>query len=73
MGRSFAVIGVVASVGQGLITGRLADGVIVNHVVNWLSPMKERITIVTGERGALTADTSSGDVTFYANGTVATE
>lgn len=56
-----------------LATGRLADGVIVNHVVNWLSPMKERITIVTGERGALTADTSSGDVTFYANGTVATE
>lgn len=56
-----------------LATGRLADGVIVNHVVNWLSPMKERITIVTGERGALTADTSSGDVTFYANGTQTTE
>ena len=39
------------------ITGRLANGVIVNHLVNWLSPMKERVTIVTGEKGAFVADT----------------
>lgn len=52
-----------------LTTGRLNNGVIVNHVVNWLSPMKERLTVVTGERGAFVADTSSGDLTFYANGT----
>ena len=38
-------------------TGRLANGVVVNHVVNWLSPMKERVTVVTGERGAFVADT----------------
>jgi predicted dehydrogenase len=50
-------------------TGRLANGVMVNHIVNWLSPMKERVTIVTGERGAYVADTSTGDLTFYANGT----
>jgi len=50
-------------------TGRLANGVVVNHLVNWLSPMKERLTIVTGERGAFVADTSSGDLTFFANGT----
>lgn len=50
-------------------TGRLANGVVVNHVVNWLSPMKERVTIVTGERGTYVADTSTGDLTFYANGT----
>lgn len=56
-----------------LATGRLANGVIVNHTVNWLSPMKERVTIVTGERGTLIADTGSADVTFYANGTVRTE
>ena len=56
-----------------LATGRLASGVIVNHTVNWLSPMKERITIVTGERGTMIADTSTADVTFYANGTVRTE
>ena len=52
--------------------GRLANGVIVNHLVNWLSPRKERQTIVTGERGALVADTASADLTFYANGTLAT-
>ncbi len=53
-------------------TGLLESGVIVNHVVNWLSPMKERTTVVTGERGAFVADTMSGDLVFYANGTVPT-
>lgn len=56
-----------------LATGRLANGVIVNHTVNWLSPMKERVTVVTGERGAFVVDTASADLTFYANGTIATE
>lgn len=51
-------------------TGRLANGVIVNHLVNWLSPRKERQLIATGERGALVADTLTGDLTFYANGTI---
>ncbi|WP_069388036.1 Gfo/Idh/MocA family protein [Cellulosimicrobium cellulans] len=56
-----------------IATGRLANGVIVNHVVNWLSPMKERVTVVTGERGAFAVDTSTGDLTFYANGDIKTE
>lgn len=55
------------------ITGRLESGVIVNHLVNWLSPMKERLTVVTGEKGAFVADTSTGDLTFYANGTIPLE
>ncbi|GAA4485906.1 Gfo/Idh/MocA family oxidoreductase [Microbacterium panaciterrae] len=55
------------------ITGRTASGVIVNNIVNWLSPMKERLTVVTGEKGALVADTSTGDLTFYANGTIPLE
>lgn len=55
------------------MTGRLENGVIVNHLVNWLSPMKERVTIVTGEKGSFIADTSTGDLTFYANGTIAVE
>lgn len=55
------------------ITGRLDSGIIVNHLVNWLSPMKERLTVVTGEKGAFIADTSTGDLTFYANGTVPLE
>jgi predicted dehydrogenase len=54
-------------------TGRLANGAVTNHLVNWLSPMKERLTVVTGERGAFVADTLSADLTFYANGTIATE
>ena len=52
-----------------IASGRLESGVIVNHVVNWLSPMKERVAIVTGELGTFVADTSTGDLTFYANGT----
>ncbi|WP_258905224.1 Gfo/Idh/MocA family protein [Actinokineospora sp. UTMC 2448] len=54
-------------------TGRLANGTITNHLVNWLSPMKERLTVVTGEKGAFVADTLTADLTFYANGVVTTE
>lgn len=53
-------------------TGQLANGIITNHLVNWLSPMKERVTIVTGARGAFVADTISADLTFYENGTTTT-
>lgn len=52
-----------------LATGLLENGIIVNHVVNWLSPKKERQTVVTGAKGAYVADTSTGDLTFYENGT----
>jgi len=55
------------------ITGRLESGVVVNHLINWLSPLKERITIVTGERGTFVADTGTSDLTFHANGTVPAE
>ncbi|MPZ81718.1 MAG: gfo/Idh/MocA family oxidoreductase [Actinophytocola sp.] len=54
-------------------TGRLANGTVTNHLVNWLSPMKERVTVVTGEKGAFVADTLTADLTFYANGVVTTE
>lgn len=56
-----------------VITGRTESGVIVNNIVNWLSPMKERVTVVTGEKGAFVADTSTGDLTFYSNGTIPLE
>jgi predicted dehydrogenase len=55
------------------ITGRLANGTVTNHLVNWLSPMKERVTVITGEKGALAADTLTADLTFFANGTVPTD
>ena len=51
----------------------VATGVLVNHIVNWFSPFKERLTTVTGEKGALVADTMNSTLTFYENGTKAVE
>jgi predicted dehydrogenase len=53
--------------------GQLSDGSMANHLVNWLSPLKERSTVVTGERGCYVADTLTADLTFYANGAIDTE
>ena len=55
------------------VTGLLADGTVTSHLVNWLSPMKERVTVVTAERGTFVADTLHADLTFHANGIVPTE
>ena len=54
------------------VVGQLSGGTITNHLVNWLSPLKERVTIITGEKGALVADTLTADLTFFANGQVQT-
>ena len=48
----------------------LSRGTIASHTVNWLTPFKERTTIVTGEKGALVADTLTADLTLYENGTI---
>jgi len=50
-----------------LTSGVMSDGVLVNHVVNWLSPIKERIVTVTGEYGTFVANTVLGDLTLYRN------
>jgi predicted dehydrogenase len=55
------------------VSGRLVNGVIVNHVVNWLSPMKERVVVVTGDKGTFVADTLTGDLTLHENGAFAVE
>ena len=55
------------------IVGQMSDGTVASHLVNWLSPMKERVTVVTGERGCFVADTLNADLTFHENGTVPTE
>ncbi|GIG20168.1 dehydrogenase [Cellulomonas chitinilytica] len=52
--------------------GTLDSGVLTNHLVNWLSPFKERTTVVSGERGTFVADTVTADLTYYANGIVET-
>jgi UDP-N-acetylglucosamine 3-dehydrogenase len=54
-------------------TGRLANGTIVSHTVNWLSPLKVRQTVATGEKGAFVANTLTGELTFVANGDVRSE
>lgn len=55
------------------VTACTADGTVISHLVNWLSPLKERVTIVTGERGAFVADTLHSDLTFHENGMVETQ
>jgi UDP-N-acetylglucosamine 3-dehydrogenase len=54
------------------VTGMLEGDIVTNHLVNWLSPLKERVTVITGERGAFVADTINADLTFYANGLIET-
>ena len=56
-----------------LATGRLENGISFNCIVDWVSPTKVRRTRVLGERGMLVADTLTADLTFYANGNVASE
>ena len=53
--------------------GQLADDTVTNHLVNWLSPFKERLTVITGEKGAFIADTLTADLTFHANGNIEAE
>lgn len=53
-------------------TCQLSGGLMSSHLVNWLTPTKERLTIVTGEKGMFVADTLTADLTYFANGSVAT-
>jgi UDP-N-acetylglucosamine 3-dehydrogenase len=55
------------------VTALMQDGTVASHLVNWLSPLKERVTVATGERGAFVADTLVGDLTFHENGQVASQ
>lgn len=53
--------------------GSLHNGIVVNHLVNWLSPLKERVMVVSGEHGSFVADTVAADLTWYANGAAPVE
>jgi len=50
------------------ITGQLTNGIVTNHLVNWVSPMKQRYVMATGEQGSFVADTLLADLIFYKNG-----
>jgi UDP-N-acetylglucosamine 3-dehydrogenase len=52
-----------------LALARMKDGTPVQHTVNWISPIKERVTLVLGEAGMLVADTLNGDLYLHQNGT----
>ena len=55
------------------VTGELSNGTVTNHLVNWLTPMKQRLTTFTGEKGTLVADTITADLTYFANGLIPSE
>jgi predicted dehydrogenase len=52
------------------VSGLLEDSIVISHLVNWLSPLKERKIIITGEKGTFVADTLRADLTFYENGKI---
>jgi predicted dehydrogenase len=52
------------------VSALLEDSIVVSHLVNWLSPLKERKIIITGEKGTFVADTLRADLTFYENGKI---
>jgi UDP-N-acetylglucosamine 3-dehydrogenase len=49
-------------------SGLLGNSIVVNHVVNWLSPLKERRVTIVGEKGTFIVDTLNSDLTIYKNG-----
>ena len=53
--------------------GRLGDGTAVNHVVNWMSPFKERRLVILGTKGALVVDTLGSDLIYYENAAIEVE
>lgn len=50
------------------VTAQLENGTVTNHLVNWVSPLGEGVTVITGEKGSFVADTLTADLTYYENG-----
>lgn len=48
------------------VTGRLTDGIVTSHVMSWVSALRERCLVVSGERGVFVADTLTGQLTLHA-------
>jgi len=49
-------------------SGLLGNSIVVNHVVNWLSPLKERRVTIVGEKCTFIVDTLNSELTIYKNG-----
>ena len=52
------------------IIGELSSGIKVSSIVNWISPLKERRSIIVGEKGTFVIDTLQSTLTFYENGSI---
>ena len=51
-----------------LAAGRLGNGMLVSHEVNWVTPTKARQTMVLGEDGMLVADSLRAELRLFRNG-----
>jgi len=51
-----------------LSIGRLKNGTLYSHIVNWTTPFKERKMIITGEKGVFEIDMLETDLIYYENG-----
>ena len=49
-------------------TGLLADGTVTSHLVNWITPLRERVTTVIATHGCLVANTLTSELTCYTAG-----
>jgi predicted dehydrogenase len=52
------------------VTGLMNKKIIVNLIVNWLSPVKERNILIIGEKGAFQVSTLTSELTFFENGKI---
>lgn len=50
--------------------GNLSSGTISSHIVNWLSPFKDRSVLLTGSKGSFAVDTLLMDLTHHKNGSI---
>jgi UDP-N-acetylglucosamine 3-dehydrogenase len=53
--------------------GKLSDGSLVNHIIDWLSPKKTRKVSITGANGAFEIDILGGSLTFSKAGFTVSE
>jgi len=56
-----------------LAAGRLTNGVLVSHEVNWVTPTKARMTSVIGKEGMLVADSLRAELRLFKNGEARSE
>jgi len=56
-----------------LATGKLKNGMLVSHEVNWVTPTKARQTVVLGEEGMLVADSLRAELRLFKNGDIGSD